>query len=273
EKITDEDTLKKMIQYQQMTKYPGIYNYVVENLKYVVDIDGYFFYDGYYNATISGDNFKSEMIDLLFYTLLILLGVGGIFSYEHENGAKDILASTYKGRLSLQNAKRRYAYILSFICFLFINLKKFIYLSNNDCFSVCKAQLNNLKAYSWIKWDITISQYLIIMYIIKFLGYLAITNIVLIIASKSKKTVTSIIVCFTVLIVPILSSVVITEKMKYFTLVQLLSINENVKNIFNLNSTEHLIYSIGTSGAVISLSLITFIVYTVKATKNFIKKG
>ena len=212
-------------------------------------------FDALMNKNIDGYQRKTGIIAILFTSVMI----AGVFAYEHQQKMKYLLCSSDKGRSVLWRKKNVSACILTTVVWLIIY--GFEILNTIDVYG----SLHSLSApiqsiMSEFPFGVSILSYLVLMYLLRLFVLLTLSFMVLLVSNLCSKVNSAVIASLAIFSLPAAIAIMGGKIMEYFSIVKLLSPQENLSS-FILNYTICLILG------VISLVL-NYLIWNTKIQKN-----
>lgn len=140
-----------------------------------------FVYDKTLNGLLEGD---------FSFILIIVLTVclSAVFSREHESGAYEMIQTYKNGRLKTFYAKILFAVAVTALFFVLFSATDIIACASNGAFSHADASVYSLSPAKDLSMDISIGEYMIIMYLIRFVFYEIFAVITVSLSAITRKT-------------------------------------------------------------------------------------
>ena len=145
-------------------------------------------------------NLKSELKRGLYLSILLIIILANVFSKEYKSGTI-ILIQSSKERNKLFLYKYMISFLIVLVLFVLVYLPTYINVINEFGSKFLEAPIQSIEKYMNVSANLTITQFIILEDIFKFIGVICITIIILSLSSLTKNHITTIIIS-TVLLIP-----------------------------------------------------------------------
>lgn len=137
-------------------------------------------------------------------SLLLVLILSNVFSCDSGPGFDQIIRTTKRGRKNTLRAKRRIAFLTSFLCFLLVYVPDFVKISLEIGMDQWNAPIQSLVLLSFCTVDLKLYQYFLLLYLLRLLGTWVICEGVLLISLLGQSTLRSLLLSTLVFLLPAL---------------------------------------------------------------------
>lgn len=156
--------------------------------------------DGY--GQLSGNDPDMDMTSAFLVSALLILLVSGTFSCDNIHKMNQVISTTNLGRRDTLRAKKRIAYFLAIISFLLVYGADFLKIWMEIGMSHFTAPVQSLLYLSDCTFSISLFQYLILLYLVRFLGICVVLYGILAISSLCTSTIRSMLVSAILFLIP-----------------------------------------------------------------------
>lgn len=183
-------------------------------------------YDALLNRNVEGYQRKTGLIAILFTTVM----TAGIFAYEHQQKMKYLLCSTDRGRTILVRNKTLIACIMTCAVWLIVygfeirNAVK-IYGSLHSLSAPVQSFMSEFP------YKMSVLSFLILIYLLRLLVLLSMTFMILLLSNLSNRVNAAVITSLAVFSLPAAIVIMGGNIMEYFSVVKLLSPQENMPSL------------------------------------------
>ena len=199
---------------EQKLKPYQAFQWVQERLDYLKKNEGaYFIYDRPYQELTAGRNHKNDAILAFGYILLLILCVAGIFGMDYQMQLNHLCSITYRGKFQQVFIKIFYGFLLNLLLSLLVYIPFTFKIWNSYHMeqSTLEYPINSLPYLSHLGADITIAQYLRLVYICRILYAVIISLLIFYLAKKFRNTLIVIFISILIFALPI-SFLLVNEK-------------------------------------------------------------
>ncbi|MFR7590762.1 MAG: hypothetical protein ACLUVC_04905 [Longibaculum sp.] len=161
--IEVKDELEKNLNYLD---HKEAFDYFYNQVEYVKEHSQYMIFDyrGWQNVL------EDEYVDIILVVLLIMIN-GFIFVVDYDEGTYSLIATTSRGRKGSLKEKIKLSIIMSITIILGLQLLHDMYYILNYSFDYSYAQIQNIPLFTNAPYHLSLLQSVIIVRLIRFLGY------------------------------------------------------------------------------------------------------
>lgn len=200
------------------------YNYIKENK------NASFVYDTGYNQLFRiNKSYNSHDIYLILITIISILG---LFVMEYRTGFIQILNTTKNGRIKTARGKVLVSIIVCTFIYIISIVPEILKVYKMYGFTNINESIVSLEVFSNLPSYISIFNYLIIFYVVRYISYILIILLIEFISLKFKNIIFSFIVSIFVLLMPYILSMLNIFKIDMFPFMDLSIVRENIIYVF-----------------------------------------
>lgn len=181
----------------------------------------YLVYDGGYKE-LMGENGKMDLLAICMMGILLCLCVSSVFSGDSSIGMDLLIHTTARGRRETKCAKQKVTFLTVVIIFILVYGGDFFKVFYKVGLKAWTAPLYSLRLYNTIQADIKIWQYILLMYLIKFIGAMVMLCVLWILSQKTKNTFYTMIFGMLLFVMPALLQLTGVSAIEKITLTPLL---------------------------------------------------
>jgi hypothetical protein len=228
--ISDTEYRARLQLLMQSLKPANAFNRVVERYNYIKNYDGsgrkpWFVYDLGYNRLTAGTGIIDDILLGIKLLVAMIACLSPVFAIEYSAKAIQIISTCRNGRGKIVAVKIAVSMGLTLVALLIIYIPEFLAVRKYYGFPGLDAPINSLVHFSDFHGDITILEYLVLLNVIRILGAVCASFIILSISVASKSTVKAILLSTGAVALPILLSPFGVALLEPLTLAPLLSCN------------------------------------------------
>ncbi|WP_098749446.1 hypothetical protein [Paenibacillus sp. EZ-K15] len=146
---------------------------------------------------------QDNLVDGLMYALLLIAGLGPLFSIDYKNDMVKVLRSTSKGRWSLFASKYSIACIYAVLTFFTLQIPKFYnVLVQYPAFDWSSA-VQSIEILGHVEWPISILGYVIVTGFLQTLGVIVMVHVILFLAVLVQKQAFMLLTSTAVIVLPL----------------------------------------------------------------------
>lgn len=187
-------------------------------------------YDGGYKQ-LMGENVRMDLYAICIMGILMSLCISSVFSGDSSIGMDLLISTTAAGRRDTKYAKLKVTFFTAIIIFILAYGADFYKVYKKIGLSAWTAPLQSISIYDYVSLNIKIWQYLLLMYVIKFIGMLIVASIVLILSKKCRNTFCTMIFALLLIVLPVVMNLVGVDAVGKISLIPLLRGNVLLNHI------------------------------------------
>ncbi|MCD7865826.1 MAG: hypothetical protein LUG54_07410 [Clostridiales bacterium] len=192
-------------------------------------------YDGGYRM-LMGDDASRDMGNAVLFGLLMCICVSAVFSVDADNGMNQLIYTTGNGRLTTLKKKNKVSFCTMMVLFALVYGMDFLLIACKVGLLKCGAWIQSLESFSTSTVSIRLWQYLILLYLIRFVGAWTMLCLTRIVSFLCRDTFRAAIVSAILLVLSALLGLLGVNAVNYFSLVPLLNANLILNGFLNGNN-------------------------------------
>jgi hypothetical protein len=222
---------------QDILKYQNAFQAAKEKSQYIKDLNkttgksAWFVYDTGYNQLTAKDSNNTDFTLALLLTIALVSSISSMLAYERSVASINILRTCKYGRGKLFIQKSLISIMVAIPIYIIVYIPQLLYIFNVYGHVGLNAPVCSLLHLANIPFDLTIGQYIIMIYLIRLLAVITTVMIILFVSEISKNTVTAMIISTGVIIMPIIISLLGVSLLNDITLNGILTGNILLKSI------------------------------------------
>lgn len=193
------------IKYRDELSRQDAFDMVTEHIEYLeAQKGGWLFYEKGYDILTDNNHFKNRDISQAFIFVIILIAIAcGIYGVDFENSEMKILRTTYLGRRNLKNIKGVLGALCTLISFVLVYIVRLLNVLR--AYGTCglNAPAASMEHLAQVPENISVLQYILIIMIMRFIGGLIVTKAVSLLFKYFKNSISVIISCVVIFIIPL----------------------------------------------------------------------
>lgn len=181
-------------------------------------------YDGGYKQ-LMGENTVMDMLAVCFMGILFCVCFSSVFSGDSSVGMDFMIRTTKKGREDTVRAKKRVTFVWAFVVFAVVYGMDFIKIYWKIGLTAPDAPLQSLRMFGSVSAHMTIWQYLLLMYLIRFLGMIVMLHVIWILSKWCRDTLRTMLVYAILFVIPAVQGMIGITSIENITILPLLTGN------------------------------------------------
>ena len=218
QEVTDENIHELN---QKLLPYKGWTETLKEYERTRQDSDLILVYPAGYLQLMGADQ-NTDMVSVMVLTLFLGLCLPGIFAGDYEGGMSSLLSVTVCGRRDTLKAKKKISMSIAVLAFSYVCISDFLMFYIKIGMNKASASLQSIDMFAEYTGNFRIWQYLVILYIIKFLGMITAVHGVWIISELLRDTMRSVLLSIVLFVLPALLGTLGIDAVGKLTLLPLL---------------------------------------------------
>jgi len=207
--LSEDEFMAKLQGEQNILKAQQAYNILKERCQYIKELKAtsgkaaWFVYDTGYNQLTAKEGDKSDLTLALLVVIGLIAGISGVIAYERSTSSINIIRTCEYGRGKLFIHKSLIGILIALPIYIIVYIPQLLSIVKNYGNLGFDAPAYSLPHLTHVPFDITIAQYIIVIYCIRLVAVIVVVLIIIFISEISKNTVTAMMISTGVLILPI----------------------------------------------------------------------